>query len=149
MTPLRVTLREVDAGNWRVVARVEVKEEQREFVSPVTYYLCLCHYGGRWRPLAIYEGDEVVGFVMWALDPADNSGWIGGLIIDAPHQNRGLARAAIEALLGEFRDVHGCASAALSYAPAHVRARTLYALLGFEVTGEFRDDEPVARRAFC
>ena len=147
MTPVHVTLREVDADNWKAVARVEVKEEQREFVSPVTYYLCLCHYGRKWKPLAIYEDDEVVGFVMWAIDATDNSGWIGGLIIDAQHQNRGLARTAIEALLRRFREEYGCTSAALSYAPAHVRARTLYALLGFEVTGEFRDDEPVARRS--
>ncbi len=146
MSPVTVSLREVDAGNWKAVARVEVKDEQREFVAPVTYYLCLCHYTGTWKPLAIYEGNEVVGFVMSAIDPTDNSGWIGGLIIDAQHQNRGLARAAVETLLREFRDVHGCTSAALSYSPAHVRARTLYALLGFEVTGEFRDDEPVARR---
>ncbi len=147
MTQTQVTLREVDAHNWLAVARLEVKEEQREFVSPVTYYLCLCHYGAKWRPLAIYEGDEVVGFVMWSVDTSDNSGWVGGLIIDGQHQNRGLARAAIEMLLADFRDRHGCVSAALSYAPAHVRARTLYALLGFEVTGEFQDDEPVARRS--
>jgi diamine N-acetyltransferase len=116
-------------------------------VPPVTYDLALCHYGCVWHPLAVYEGDQVVGFVVSAIDPTDNSGWIGGLIIDAQHQSRGLGRATVEALIRHFRDVHGCTSAALSYGPANVRARTLYASLGFEVTGEFEDDEPVARRA--
>ncbi len=93
-----VTLREVDASNWRKCATLEVKEEQRNFVRSVGFYLALCHYGGVWHPLAIYQGDEVVGFVMWAVD-SDNSGWIGGLIIAAPFQGCGLGRAAVEALL--------------------------------------------------
>lgn len=142
----RVALRGVDTGNWHACVDLEVKEEQREFVHPVSYYLALCHYGGVWSPLAIYHEDEVVGFVMWAVDPSDNSGWIGGLTVAGRLQGRGLGRAAVEALLRWLRDECGCASAALSYAPANVRARTLYASLGFEQTGEFEDDEPVARR---
>jgi diamine N-acetyltransferase len=141
-----VTLREVDAGNWRACAALEVKEEQREFVLPVSYYLALCHYGGVWNPLAIYHGDEVVGFVMWAVDQSDKSGWIGGLTVAGALQGRGIGRVAVEVLLRRLSDEHGCISAALSYTPANVRARTLYALLGFEQTGEFEDDEPVARR---
>jgi diamine N-acetyltransferase len=113
----------------------------------VSYYLALCHYGGVWHPLAVYHGDEVVGFVMWSVDSSDKSGWIGGLTIAGPLQGLGMGSAAVEALLRRFRDEHGCVTAALSYAPANVRARTLYALLGFEQTGEFEDDEPVARKA--
>ena len=45
-TYAEVTLREVDAGNWRACAMLEVREEQRGFVQPVTHYLALCHYGG-------------------------------------------------------------------------------------------------------
>ena len=42
----------------------------------MTYYLALCHYGGVWHPLAVYAADEVVGFVMWAIDPATKAaGW--------------------------------------------------------------------------
>lgn len=141
-----VTLREVDSDNWRACARLEAKEEQRGFVLPVSYYLALCHYSGVWNPLAIYEDDEVVGFVMWAVDPGAKSGWIGGLTISGPLQGRGLGRAAVEVLLTRLRDVEGCTSAALSYRPANLRARMLYAALGFEQTGEFEDDEPVARR---
>ena len=145
-TDRRVTLREVDAKNWRTCASLEVKDEQRGFVQPVSYYLALCHYGGIWHPLAIYHEDEVVGFVMWAVDPSDNSGWIGGLTVPGPLQGRGFGRAAVKALLRRLRDERGCTSAALSYTPANVRARMLYASLGFEQTGEFQDDEPVARR---
>ena len=54
-----------------------------EFVAATTYYLCRCHYGQVWRPLAIVIDGKVVGFVMWALDDNDGSHWIGGLVVDA------------------------------------------------------------------
>jgi diamine N-acetyltransferase len=143
----QVTLRAVDAGNWRDCCAITVRDDQRDFVMPVSYYLALCHYGGVWHPLAVYSGDEVVGFVMWALDPADNSGWIGGLTVDAPRQGGGLGRAAVEALCERLRDEQGCTSAALSCAPTNDRAWALYDSLGFVKTGELEGDEPVARRS--
>lgn len=142
-----ILLREVDAENWRDCAALQVKEEQRDFVRPVSYYLALCHYGDIWHPLAVCRGDEVVGFVMWAIDPSDNSGWLGGLIIDGPLRGCGFGRAAIEAVLCRLRERHGCTSAALSYSPANSPARALYASLGFVETGELEEDELVARRS--
>lgn len=94
----------------------------------------------------MYEGDKVIGFVMWAVDPADGSGWIGGLTIDETRQGRGMGRAAMESLLERLRDCFGCASAALSCSQANDTAWGLYTALGFERTGEMEGDEPVARR---
>ena len=141
-----VLLRPVDAQNWRACAALQVAGDQMEFVSPVSYYLSLCHYGGVWHPLAAYSGAEVVGFAMWAVDPADGSGWVGGLTIDRPRQRQGLGRAMLEALLTWLRDEQGCTSAALSYHAGNTWARGLYASLGFVETGEMEDDELVARR---
>ena len=81
MTSL-IELRDVDAGNWRACVALELTPDQRDFVSAVARYLCLCNYGGVRHPLAVYAGDEVVGSVMWAVDPGDQIGWIGGLVID-------------------------------------------------------------------
>ena len=88
-----IELVDVTAANWRDAADLEVAEHQCAFVAPVSRYLCLCHYGGLWRPLAIVSGGAVVGFVMWAVDPDDHSGWIGGLVIGRQHQRRGYGRA--------------------------------------------------------
>ena len=140
-----VDLRDVTAENWRACADLEVTVEQSAWVTPVTRYLCLCHYGDLWSPLALYEGEEVAGFAMWAVDPADGSGWIGGLIIDRRRQRRGLGRAAVLALTERLRAQHGCRSCALSYSPDNTAARALYASLGFVETEEMEDDEVVAR----
>ena len=140
-----VELSDVTADNWRACADLEVSDEQRAFVSPVTRYLCLCHYGGVWHPLAVTSGSEIVGFVMWAVDPDDASGWVGGLVVGREHQRKGYGRAAVLALLERLRREQGCTSAALSYAAENAPARALYPSLGFAETGEREDDELVAR----
>ncbi len=141
----QISLRAVDASNWRDCAELFIHDDQRVFVAPVTYYLVLCHYSDSWRPLAVYSKERAVGFMMWAVDPADNSGWLGGVQIAADRQGQGLGRAAVGAALDHLRD-QGCASAALSYSPANIRAKRLYESLGFRETGEMEDDEIVARR---
>jgi diamine N-acetyltransferase len=144
VTPL-IELRPVDAANWRACADLAVGPEQRDFVSPVARYLCLCHYGGVWQPLAVYAGDELVGFVMWAVDPDDRSGWIGGLVIDQARQRKGFGRATVQALTHRLLESEDCSTCALSYTSANTAARGLYASLGFVETGEREGDELVAR----
>ena len=91
-TESRVSLRPVDGENWRDIAHLQVAHPQREFVAEPSYYLALCCYGKDWRPLAIYLGEQVIGFMMWATDPADNSCWLGGIMIDQSYQRRGYGK---------------------------------------------------------
>ena len=139
-----VRLIEVDATNWSVLAVVEPKPDQRDFVAPITRYLCLAHYGGEWHPLAIEVDGTIVGHVMWAVDEDDGSTWLGGLVVDAPHQGRGVGRATVAAFLDRFTE-DGTTSVALSYSPENEVARALYLSMEFIETGEMEDDEIVAR----
>jgi diamine N-acetyltransferase len=141
-----VSLRPVDAGNWRDVARLTVAPGQERFVATPTYYLALCSYGDVWHPLAVYAGGEVVGFLMWGVDDADGSCWLGGVLVDATTQGRGVGRAALAQALQLLREEAGATGFALSYAPENTVARSLYASLGFAETGEVDDGEVVARR---
>jgi diamine N-acetyltransferase len=61
-----VRLVPVDSENWRALAQVACARGQERFVAPVTYYLCLCNYGGQWQPWAIVADGAVVGHAMWA-----------------------------------------------------------------------------------
>ncbi len=137
-------LADVTEDNWRDVAAVTPTASQQEFVTATTYYMCLANYGDDWNSLAVVEGDTVVGHVMWAVDHDEGSVWMGGLVIDAEHQSRGIGRAAVEAFLNRFAT--GLSPhVALSYSPDNDRARRLYMRLGFRETGEIEDDEIVAR----
>lgn len=139
-----VILRDVDASNWRAVAKVRTLPEQERFVAPATHYLSLSAYGGEWHSLAIEANGEVVGHVMWAIDPADGSHWIGGLVIDAGSQRKGIGRATILVLIERFRADPNYRETRLSYMPDNGAAQ-LYRELGFVETGEMDEDEVVAR----
>jgi diamine N-acetyltransferase len=121
-----------------------VTESQRDFVAEPTYYLALCNYGDLWHPLAIYLGQQVIGFMMWAVDTDDGSCWLGGILIDHKHQRKGYGRKAIQAAIATLADEHGFQNFALSYS-ADNPAKDLYHKLGFTETDEWEDDEVVAR----
>lgn len=140
----QINLVPVDQDNWREVAGVEVFPEQRNFVADPAYYLCLCHYGELWQPLAVKCEDKVIGFLMWAVDPADESCWLGGILIDKSFQGKGLGKSAVKKALNYLEAEHGCQKFALSYQPENP-ARHLYGELGFVETGEIEGEEIVAR----
>ena len=141
----QISLRPVDSENWRDVAHLQVTQPQREFVGEPCYYLALCCYGNTWRPLAIYLGEQVIGFMMWAVDPADDSCWLGGILIDQSYQRKGYGRQAIQQTISMLAKEYGHKNFALSYQPANLIAKHLYSSLGFAETDEWEDDEIVAR----
>ena len=141
-----VRLRPVDAGSWRDVARLTVGPGQERFVAAPTHYLALCAYGDVWHPMSVHGADDaVVGFLMWGIDDADGSCWLGGILVDVSQQGRGVGRATVVEAIRLLRDQTGRTRFALSYQPDNVVARGLYASLGFVETGEVDDDEVVAR----
>lgn len=140
-----VTVTPVTAGNWRDVADLDVRDEQRAFVASVHHYLALCAYDdGPWNPLAVSCGETVVGFVMEAVDTTDASYWIGGLVIGAPAQGRGFGRATMQTMIRRAR-AGSHPAAGLTYHPDNTVARQLYSDLGFVDTGEMDGHEVVAR----
>jgi diamine N-acetyltransferase len=141
----QVTLQPVDQSNWRAVTRLEVFDDQREFVAEPCSYLALCCYGQDWQPLAICRGGQVIGFMMWSTDPADGSCWLGGIFIDRDSQRQGYGRQAVRAAMAMLKERHGYEDFALSYQPANLAARSLYLQLGFVETGELEGTEVVAR----
>jgi diamine N-acetyltransferase len=134
-----VTLRPI-GDDWRAVADVAPTDEQRLFVHPLAArYMLTSERGGPWTSLGAYADEEVVGHVMWAIDD-DGSHWIGGLLIDATEQGRGLGRAVTQTLVDWFQQQDGHWASRLSYHPENPVAAGLYASLGFVPTGVVDDD---------
>lgn len=139
-----ITLREVDGDNWRSVADLAPRDDQRAFVAPLAArYLLLSTLESDWTSLAIYADDEVVGHAMWGVDD-DGSHWIGGVLVDAGAQGAGIGAAAMKTLIEWLRKRPGTPAVRLSYHPTNTAAARLYTTLGFQLTGDVDGDELVA-----
>ncbi|WP_461028745.1 GNAT family N-acetyltransferase [Streptomyces sparsus] len=141
----RVTLHEVTDDNWRAVADIAPHDEQREFVAALAArYLLLSMRGGQWHSLAVRAGGQVVGHVMWARSEEDGCHWVGGMIVDAGCQGRGIGRAAMRTLTAWLAEQPDCREIRLSYHPDNLPAAGLYTSLGFRPTGGLEHGEVVA-----
>ncbi|MDG4837351.1 GNAT family N-acetyltransferase [Micromonospora sp. WMMD967] len=137
----RITLRPVDDDNWRAVADVAPHNDQRRFVAALgARYLLLSTRSEVWNSLAVYADETVVGHVMWGVDD-DGSHWIGGMLINAAEQNRGVGRATVRTLADWLSTREGNPPVRLSYHPDNTQAATLYTSLGFHPTGQVDDEE--------
>ncbi|MER7110486.1 GNAT family N-acetyltransferase [Streptomyces sp. NPDC000229] len=135
----------VDDDNWRAVADVAPRDDQRGFVAALAArYLLLSMRGGVWTSLGITADDRVVGHVMWAYDDEGGAYWIGGMVVDADEQGRGVGGPAVRALIRMLARRPDCTRICLTYHPDNGVAARLYARLGFVPTGEHEDDEIVA-----
>jgi diamine N-acetyltransferase len=139
-----ITLRPVDDDNWRAVADVVPRDDQRDFVAPsAARYLLLSLREGVWQSLAVTAGDDVVGHVMWAWDDADGAPWIGGMVVDAGKQGCGIGRATVTTLARWLLRRPDADVVRLSVDAANTDARRLYASVGFTDTGRDEDGEVV------
>lgn len=142
---MAIELREITGENWKQCVRLRVAKEQEHFVAPNAYSLAQARYEPENIPLAIYDGDTMVGFVMYGFDFDDNNYWISRLMIDARSQGKGYGRAAMEEVIRRLKEKADCKEIAISYEAENLAAEKLYLSLGFIKTGEIIEGEVVAR----
>jgi diamine N-acetyltransferase len=140
-----ITFRPVTRENFSAVIELTVTPEQAEFVSPNLYSLAEAYLEPTWTPLAIYVGDQLVGFAMFGRDDETGRWWIMRYMIDARYQGRGYGKAALPGLIDLIVERHGCGELFLGYEPSNEVAKHLYARMGFAPTGEMTGGEIVAR----
>jgi diamine N-acetyltransferase len=141
----QITLRSVTRQNFRDVVRLKVAPEQEHFVAPNLYSLAEAYVEPTWAPLAVYAGDELVGFAMYGHDGEGDRWWIIRFMIGPAHQGQGYGKAALRLLINRMIERHRCGEIYLGYEPGNLVAERLYAREGFVPTGEVEDGEIVAR----
>jgi diamine N-acetyltransferase len=145
---MTMTLREITRETWEQCVRLRVAPEQESFVASNAVSLAQSKYEAEWIPLALYDDDEMVGFVMYGVSRDEGTYWILRVMVDRRFQGRGYGHAAMELLLARLRAMPGCEQVAISYEPENEVARRLYASVGFRETGEVVEGETVARIFF-
>ncbi len=144
---MTVTLRDITADNWRDCVSLKVGPGQENFVASNAFSLAQSKYEPELIPQAIYDGETMVGFLMYR--PADlglaKMWYIYRLMVAHDQQGKGYGRAGMKCLLERLRAIPGYNAVLISFVPDNDAARNLYASLGFEDTGEIEDGEIVYR----
>lgn len=138
-----ITLQLLNHDNARAVGRLRVAPDQERFVASNADSIADAYVERSFVPLAVYAGDDLVGFAMYGQDPETNRWWIIRMMIDERFQRRGFGRAAMVDLIKLMREQHGTTSIRLGVDPANHGAIRLYESLGFRDTGEVHYDEMV------
>ncbi len=147
MTEIR--LEEVTPQNFWQCINLKVADEQANFVAPNVRSIAESKVYPFLVPLAVYNGDEVVGFTLSGRYPDSGKYYIVRLMIDASHQGKGYGRAMTQKLIERMRRQPDCRDIYLSFVPGNEVAETLYRSLGFERTGETDEFGEIIMRLKC
>lgn len=146
---MAVSLRPITKGNWVQCAELQVGEGQENFVMPNVWSLAQAGVDPVRVPLAIYDEEVMVGFIMYNDKPLDDGTYrISRVLIDRAHQGKGYGRAAVTEVIERMRQIPDCKEITLEYSPHNSVAQHLYTSLGFEPVGSawYGDIEEVVTR---
>ena len=129
-------LREITKDNWEQCARLKVPQHQSAFTPSNAYSIAEAKFNPDLVPLAIYDGEEMVGLIVVSFDPEEGRAWIHRLMIDADRQGKGYTRTTMKKMIGRLRQIEGCRKISVRW-PMNSRTwEGFYSGFGFEPNGE-------------
>jgi len=147
-------IRPVTKDNWKELVALKVRDDQKHFVASNLYSIAESQFGetipgeGHWDmfPYGMYDEGTPVGFLMlsYNYEFARFQGFILRLMVDDAHQGKGYGKFGMNWMLEKYRADERVRVVGISYEPNNEVARTLYAGLGFQETGEIVDGEMLA-----
>lgn len=126
----------IDESNEAAVRSVKLKSGQESFIETVDECLQEANEHPEWQPVAIYAGEEVVGFAMYGSFGSNKDTWIDRIMIDEKHQGKGYGRTAMEGLIVRVCEKYGVDTVYVSIIEENNLARRLYESMGFEEMDE-------------
>lgn len=127
-----ISLKQLDAENWYTCCELKVTEEQKQFMEPNAVSIVQSKFEPTLKPLAIYDGDTMVGFLMYNSVPEElDAYWIYRIMIDKQFQYKGIGKTASSLMIDHMVSSLQAQKIAVGYHPANQGAHSLYASLGF------------------
>lgn len=140
---MKLIFKEVNKENWEKCVGLKVSKEQEEYVAPNWYSILEAKFEKELYPLCIYDGEAMVGFIMYGLESETERMEMCRLMIDKKFQGKGYGRTAVLKLLDLIREKYGEIKFYTSFEPENLVAGKLYESLGFKKTGEIMWEEEV------
>ena len=151
---MAIELRDITKKNYFDVLNLEVQPNQRNYIASNSISLAEAYVydknGDFIVPLAVYDKEVLVGFVMIAYDQkigiSKGNYLLFRFMIDQRFQGLGYFKPTMDAVI-DFVSSEPAGKATnlwLSYEPENKHARSCYLHYGFKETGQVIEDEIVA-----
>lgn len=140
-----ILLKEITRENFWDAVSLEVAPEQSEFVTSNAVSIAQSKVQPECIPLAVYEDDLMVGFVMYCVDEDDSEYWIYRMMIDKNYQSKGYGKKAMELLLDKIKEDKSRNKIFLGVHKESVSAVNLYESFGFRFNDQVFGSECIMR----
>ena len=140
-----VTLQEITEETLEDILKLQVTEDQKQFVATNAKSIAQAHFSKHAWFRAIYAGDTPVGFVMLYIDEQASDYDVWRFMIDEHHQGKGYGTAAMQQVIAHVKGLPNAKELFLSYVPAEGSPLPFYEKCGFVETGEWDDQEKVMK----
>lgn len=125
-------LRAIDKSNYRDCMLLCVDKSQEHFVADNKQSLVEAAFEEGLYTLGIYEGEAMVGFLLYDYDD-DFPGWsLSRFMIGAQYQNKGYGKKGVLLFLEYFFKKHGADKIYISVSVDNAAARKMYSDIGFK-----------------
>src|SRR6056297_506853 len=128
---MTISLREITMKNFHECITLSLTEEQTHFVASNMYSLAEAKADNVSCPFAIYADEQMVGFIMYWFDEANETLWIDRLMVDKRFQGNGYGKQAMKMVVDEYMNHDKCRILRTSFVPQNSGAKKAYESLGF------------------
>lgn len=147
MTNNRIEIKPITQENIRECARLEVSEDQKQFIARNLATIAWAYVDPQFTPYVICDGDTVVGVaaVEYVPDNEDyDRHWVPRFMIGEQFQGKGYGKEGMKKIIGMILEQHpDCSRVRLSVVPENQSAISFYKKIGFVETEEQLEGENV------
>lgn len=140
-----INFKEITRENFWECVSLTVADDQNEFVTSNAVSIAQAKVQPECIPLAIYDEEEMVGFLMYCIDEDDSEYWIYRMMIDKKHQSKGYGKKSLEKLLGTIKADKTRNKIFLGVHKESVAAVKVYECFGFKFDGQVFGSEHIMR----
>ena len=138
-----ITLQTVTKDNFWDCIDLSVYPEQENFITSNSISIAQSKIQPEYTPLAIYNDETMVGFIMYCLDADDDEYWIYRLMIDQHYQGKGFATEALHQVIEIIKDDKTRNQIFLGVPLESEPAVHLYEQAGFKFNGQIFGQEHI------
>ncbi|UCD05409.1 MAG: GNAT family N-acetyltransferase [candidate division WOR-3 bacterium] len=140
-----IEFREITKENFWECVELSVSKEQADFVTSNAISIAQSKVQPECIPLAVYDNDVMVGFLMYCIDEDDGEYWIYRMMVDEKYQSKGYGEQMLEKLLGLIKQDRTRNKIFLGVHKESINAVKLYKRFGFYFNGQVIGSEHIMR----